>query len=213
MKKIILLENQTTRQQGIQINCEKILGNENCNEKLENFMKNNSIFDEYDVIIIHENIYLESERKKLFNELESYCNEKYLVKFSGNNSQSSINNKILSLSAKTLYENIEEYLKENKSGQANILMLAYGKYWDLNKLLNILQSLNLFIEEFDEENEIDFDEFEDDFDLLELKKILSKEDYKSLFINISDFEDDINLEQINILASNFEQLIQEKSNG
>lgn len=209
MKKIILLENQTTRQQGIQINCEKILGNENCNEKLENFMKNNSIFDEYDVIIIHENIYLESERKKLFNELESYCNEKYLVKFSGNNSQSSINNKILSLSAKTLYENIEEYLKENESGQANILMLAYGKYWDLNKLLNILQSLNLFIEEFDEENEIDFDEFEDDFDLLELKKILSKEDYKSLFINISDFEDDINLEQINILASNFEQLIQD----
>jgi len=213
MKKIILLENQTTRQQGIQINCEKILGNENCNEKLENFMKNNSIFDEYDVIIIHENIYLENERKELFNVLESYCNEKYLVKFSGNNSQSSINNKILSLSAKTLYENIEEYLKENESGQANILMLAYGKYWDLNKLLNILQSLNLFIEEFDEENEIDFDEFEDDFDLLELKKILSKEDYKSLFINISDFEDDINLEQINILASNFEQLIQEKSNG
>jgi len=213
MKKIILLENQTIRQQGIQINCEKILGNENCNEKLENFMKNNSIFDEYDVIIIHENIYLESERKKLFNELESYCNEKYLVKFSGNNSQSSINNKILSLSAKTLYENIEEYLNENKSGQANILMLAYGKYWDLNKLLNILQSLNLFIEEFDEEFEIDFDEFEDDFDLLELKKILSKEDYKSLFINLNDFEDDINLEQINILASNFEQLIQEKSNG
>lgn len=213
MKKIILLENQTIRQQGIQINCENILGNKNCDEKLENFMKDNSIFDEYDVIIIHENIYLESERKKLFNELESYCNEKYLVKFSGNNSQSSINNKILSLSAKTLYENIEEYLNENKSGQANILMLAYGKYWDLNKLLNILQSLNLFIEEFDEENEIDFDEFEDDFDLLELKKILSKEDYKSLFINLNDFEDDINLEQINILASNFEQLIQEKSNG
>ena len=213
MKKILLLENKTIRQQDIQINCEKILGNENCNEKLENFMKDNSIFDEYDVIIIHENIYLESERKNLFNSLESYCKEKYLVKFSGNNSQSSLTKKLLSLSAKKLYENIEEYLKENESGQANILMLAYGKYWDLNKLLNVLHELNLFIADFNEDEELDFDEFEDDFDLLELKKILNKEDYKSLFINLDDFEDNINLEQIKILAVNFEKLIQEKSNG
>ena len=213
MKKILLLENKTIRQQDIQINCEKILGNENCNEKLENFMKDNSIFDEYDVIIIHENIYLESERKKLFTKLESYCKEKYLVKFSGNNSHSSLNKKLLSLSPKKLYENVEEYLRENESSQANILMLAYGKYWDLNKLLNILQELNLFIKNFNEDDEVDFDEFEDDFDLLELKKILNKEDYKSIFINLDNFEDDIDLEQIKILASNFEKLIQEKSNG
>lgn len=213
MKKIILLENNIKRQQDVQLNCEKILGNENCNQELEKFMEDNSIFNQYDVIIIHENIYLESERKKLFNELESYCNEKYLVKFSGHNSQASLNKKLLSLSAKTLYENIEEYLKENENSQANILILAYGKYWDLNKLLNVLQELNLFIEDFKEDDEVDFDEFEDDFDLLELKKILNKEDYKSLFINLDNFEDNISLEQIKILASNFEKLIQDKSNG
>jgi len=219
MKKIILLENITKRQQSTKINfenlnhLENILGEENCNNKLDKFMNDNSIFNNYDVIIIHESIYFESERKSLFQILEKYCiNNRILVKFSGNNSQSSLNQNILTLSSEKFYGNIEIYLSENEKNKANILMLAYGKNWKLNPLLNTLQSLNIFIENFNGEEEIDFDEFEDDFELLKLKIILNKEEYQKLFKNIEELDDEISIEQIKTITYNLQKLIKSKSN-
>jgi len=215
---ILLLENNTIRKNKSEINfenysevMESVFSDTKCNSLLDNFLEDNYIFDKYKTIIIHENIYREEQRKKLFNVLESYAKNKNLVKFSGNNTQASLTDRRLQLSAENLYKNLETFLQESKKDESNILILAYGQHWDLNKLLNTLQELNLFIEDYDEE--IDFDEFEDDFDLLELQKILSDDDYKKLFKNLDDFEDEIDLEQIKVLACNFEILIQEKSNG
>ena len=217
---ILLLENNTIRANKSEINFENyseviksVFSDAQCNNLLDKFLENNHIFDEYGTIIIHENIFREDQRKELFKVLENYSKNKNLIKFSGNNTQASLIDNTLQLSAENLYQNIEVFLEESKKNVSNILILAYGKHWDLNKLLNTLQSLNLFIEDYDEEEEIDFDEFEDDFDLLELQKILSDSEYKRLFVNLDDFEDKIDLEQIKILAHNFETLIQEKSNG
>jgi hypothetical protein len=219
---ILFLENKTIRANNSKINfknysdiLEVIFSNAKCNELLTKFLKNHNIFDNYNTIIIHEGIYIEEERKKLFKELKDYCKNKILVKFSGthSDSESLFTDKSLQISAKTIYKNLEFFLQEYKNSNSNILMLAYGKDWSLNKLLNNLQELNLFIENYDEYDEIDYDEFEDDFDLLELKKILSDKEYKFLFENLDNFEDEINLEQIKILAFNFKSLIQKKLNA
>jgi hypothetical protein len=191
---------------------ETIFSDTKCNNKLDNFLQNSSLFDDYDTIIIHENIYTEEQRKKLFKTLENHCKNKQLVKFSGNNSQASLSNISLQISAEFLYKNLKVFLEEYKQKTSNILMLAYGKNWSTNKLLNTLQEINLFIESYEDE-EIDFDEFEDDYDLLELKKILSKKEYNLLFKNLDNFEEEIDLEQIKVLALNFKALIQAKSNG
>jgi len=217
---ILLLENNSIRANKREINFENynevmksVFSDAKCNSLLDNFLEDNYIFDEYKTIIIHENIYREEQRKELFKALESYAKNKNLVKFSGNNTQASLSDRTFQLSAEKFYENLEDFLEESQKNESNILMLAYGKDWDLNKLLNTLQLLNLFIEDYDEDEEIDFDEFEDDFDFLELKKILTDSDYKKLFKNLDDFEDDIDLEQIKVLAHNFKILIQEKSSG
>lgn len=216
---ILFLDNNTYRANKSKIDFEKythivqtILFDEKCNNKLDDFLENKSSFDEFDIIIIHESIYADEKREKLFRELENYCKDKKLVKFSGNNSHASFTEGSLQLSDKALYINLEIFFKEYENNTSNILMLAYGRNWSINKLLNTLQDINLFIEDYKDE-EIDFDEFEDDFDLLDFKKILNTEEYKLLFKNLDNFEDEIDLEQVKVLASNFKILIQEKSNG
>ncbi|MDQ7046339.1 MAG: hypothetical protein Q9M39_01435 [Sulfurovum sp.] len=90
--------------------------------------------------------------------------------------------------------------------------MAYGKNWDLNPLLNTLEELNIFIENFDEDEEINFDEFEDDFDLLTFKKILKDEEYQSLYKNL-DFADEVSIDEMRILSDNFKTLIQTKASS
>lgn len=212
---ILLLENKRDRiggieRSGIQFTeySEVILYDEKCNNILDNFLENNNQFDKYDTIIIHESIYYEEKRESLFSQLEKYARKenKTLVKFSGSNSQSSFSKNILTLSAEKLYQNLETFLKENNS---NILILAYGRDWDLNPLLNTLEVLNIFIEDFEKDNEIDFDEFEDDFDLLELKHIFKEQEYQALFKNL-DFKNEVSREEMIILASNLQMIIREK---
>jgi hypothetical protein len=180
---------------------------------LNAFLENRHEFDKYDTIVIHESIYQENKRETLFGELEKYTAQenKILVKFSGTHTQSSFSENILTLAPAKLFKNLEVFLKEYKDDNSNILMLAYGKHWDLNPLLNILQELNIFIEDFDEFEEMDFDEFEIDFDLDKLKKILKEEEYRLLF-NDLNFGDEINLQDIKNLANNFQRLIQSKVN-
>ncbi len=214
---ILLLENVTERAKRSEVDFQEykniidtVFFNQKCDSLIDDFLKDHTIFDKYDTIMIHESIYREEERKELFEVLESYCTDKSLVTFSGNNSQALLTDVSLQLSVEDFYKNLEDFLSEYNSDNISILMLAYGKYWDLNKLLNILHELNLFIENYEDE-EIDFDEFEDDFDLFELKNLLNTDEYNILFENLYNFESEIDLEQIKILASNFKKLIQEKS--
>jgi len=218
---ILLLENKRDRIGGIEErgidfskynkNLEVILYNEKCNDMLDKFLKDNNQFDKYDTIIIHESIYHDNKRDELFKVLKKFCIDKKLIIFSGNHSQSSLSNNTLTLTPKKLYENLETFLKEYDNDNSNILMLSYGKDWDLNPLLNTLEELNIFIENFDEDEESDFDEFEDDLDLLALKKIFKDEEYQSLYKNL-DFEDEVSLEEMKILACNIKTLIKEKAN-
>lgn len=216
---ILLIENKRDRIGGFEErsidfdkypNIEVILYDDKCNNILDEFLEDNNKFNEYDTIIIHETIYYKDKVETLFKVLEQYVKSKNktLVKFSGHNTQSSFMNNILTITPSKLYQYLEIFLNEDNS---NILMLAYGKYWDLNPLLNILEKLNLFIENFNEDEEIDFDEFEDDFDLLELKTILKDEEYQLLYTNL-EFNDEVSLEEMKILSHNFENLIKEKIN-
>lgn len=118
----------------------------------------------------------------------------------------------MTLSAKKLYKNIEIYLSENEKNQSNILMLAYGKYWNLNPLLNTLEALNIFIENYSQDSLLDFDDFEDDFNLLELKKILKDLEYSLLYDGVNDYKDSINITQVKHLTTNLQNIIQSKAN-
>ena len=214
---ILLLENTTTRLAESEINfshyddiMKTVSTDERCNDLLDAFLHNHAVFDKYETIIIHESIYREEKRKYFFEELENYCKDRKLIKFSGNNTQALLTSISLDLSDKDLYTNLVAFLEEYRNHNYNILMLAYGKHWDLNKLLNVLQKLNLFIENYEDEK-LDFDEFEDDFDLLEFKNLLNNNAYNVLLQNLDNFENEISLEQIKVLASNFQKLIQEKS--
>ncbi|MDQ7083974.1 MAG: hypothetical protein Q9M36_03180 [Sulfurovum sp.] len=140
---ILLLENKRDRIGGIEeknINFDKypnidvILYDDKCNDLLDGFLEDNNQFDKYDTIIIHESIYHQSKIETLFKALELYAKStnKILVKFSGNNSQSSFYNNILTLTPSKLYQNLETFLKEDNP---NILILAYGKKWDFRPIM------------------------------------------------------------------------------
>ena len=77
--------------------------------------------------------------------------------------------------------------------------------------MNILEKVNLFIEDSKEDDDFDFDEFEDDFDLLKIKKILGNTEYEQLFVDVN-IDDEISLGQIIMFRDNLRRLIQEKIN-
>ncbi len=210
-KNILLLEDTDTREELDTTKLkvfenttalEVILGSVKCNSFLDEFMLNIDAFEKYDTIIIHASIYKSEQREKLFDKLKE-LNKKEIVVFSGNSGSSFIKNTLV-VSAKSLYQNLEVYLNEDKK---DILMLQYGQKWKLNILLNILEKINIFIEENTDE-ECDFDEFEDDIDLLELKILMSDESYLK-FIENNQFEYEINREQIIHIKENINNKIQE----
>ncbi len=220
MKTIILLENKVSRKDKYNIgfskhkNLESIFGDEKCNEVLSDFLKDNTLFDQYDTIFIHSSIFHEDERPVLFRTLKEYCikNKKTLVKFSGGGDIGSLNNNTLELTAKSFYENVEIFLYEYEKNTADLLMLGYGKSWDLNILLNILEKINILIEDNNGEFKEDFDEFEDEFDLPKLKKIFGINIYERILENVKIDEDEINLDQIKTIYNNLKRLIQDKVN-
>jgi hypothetical protein len=215
---ILLLENKEIRQKNntAAFNdkiIHNILGDEKCNKILSNFLQNESELDAYDTIIIHESIYSEDKRDELFKKLENFCKQtnKKIIKFSGNNTQAYLKDNLLEISSKSLYENLMVFVEEYAKNHANILMLAYGKNWYLNILLNILEKVNLLIED-SKEDDFDFDEFEDDFDLLKIQKILGDTKYQQLFADI-DIDYEISLEQIKLFRNNLKSLIQEETDA
>jgi len=209
---ILFLEDKETRENRIDISDENIdifVGDSKCKQQLEEFINNFDIFSKYDTIIIHESINF-NKNIDIVKQVKDYCenNDKNLVIFSGNNSQPSLSHNILNITAKSLYNNINIFLANYQNKQSNILMLAYGEHWKSNILLNILESVNILIEDSDENDEFDFDEFEDDYDLLQIKNILPTE-YDKL---INGLEDDILVSDIKKIRDNLKQLIQDKAN-
>ncbi len=215
---ILLLENKTIRATESKIDfssyndiMEIVSTDEECDDLLDSFLCDPTVFNKYQIIMIHESIYREEWRKELFKKLENYCEDKSLVKFSGSNTSALVTNESLQLSDKNFYTNLEFFLQMYRDNKSNILMLAYGRYWDLNPLLNYLEKLNLFIENIDTEKEIRSSKFKQDFGLFSLKRILKDEEYQLLLENI-DFKDQkVSMDAMIILASNFKKLIQEKS--
>ncbi len=211
MSKILLLENKRERQKNYHIDfrnlkeIDNVLGDDECNGILKNFLDDNSIFDKYETIIIHKGIYFENARDKLFQDLKNYSKKKNLVIFSGENSQVSLRNNVLEVSAISIYKNIEEYVSEYSKNLANILILGYGKKWEANILLNILEKINIFIEENQDDEEFDFDEFEDEVDLLELKKL------NIVYATIVPYKNEIRNQEITILRDRLYTMIEEKS--
>jgi len=219
---ILLLENKRERAYNSKIdfqdyendNTLKTVFSDNpCDDLLDNFLEDQTIFDKYKTIIIHESIYKEEARKELFNKLEKYCKDenKSLIEFSGNNSQALVTNVSLKLSVKSLYENLETFLKMYREDMADILMLAYGIYWDLNPLLHYLEKLNIFIEDRNTKEKTRLSKFKKDYGLFSLKKILKEEEYQLLLKDLSFKGQEVNKEEMIILASNFQTLIQEKT--
>lgn len=207
MKKVILLEDKIDRdslkQSNIDFtkydNLEAVFGKDNCNKYLNNFNE----LDVFDTVIIHASIQYEEEN--IIQQLKNYCNDKFLIIFSGGGDIGTFKNNMLEVTAKSLYSNLPIFL-EKYPKDSHILMLAYGENWSLNILLNTLEKLNLLIEDSDESLEEDFDEFEDDF-FHQIKKILNYEDYKSIFDEVVIDNYEISLYQIKTIRDNLLNII------
>lgn len=172
MRKVLLIEDRAERQKDLlkssDVSLEKyssILDNM-IEDKFKTFIKDirNNNFDltPYDVIIAHQSIFIEDKRE-LLSIIKDACQEgKKLVLFSGDMeilSYSDVKYEELGLSSKKLYsKNLELFLKEFEEGKINIRILAFGIYWKVNIMLNILEKINLFIEKNSDED-IDYDEF------------------------------------------------------
>jgi hypothetical protein len=212
MKKVILLENKDERQKEHIFDMPKyeffdnVLGDNDCNNLLDKFLQNNSIFDNYDTIIIHESIYDDQKRINLFEVLKNYCSNKNLMMFSGNNTQFSLENEsLLRISPLSLYNNIEVFLNAYEKKSSNILMLALGEKWQFNILLNTLEQLNIFIQNNEKES-INKSIFSSKSGLLKIKEV-NEEIYESIFKNFTSN----NLTKIDIetISANLKNMIME----
>jgi len=222
MKKILLLDNRETRQKDLckyDLNkyhriLDNIISDDKCEQKLDIFLEDSSSFDNYDAILMHENIY-EDRHNKVLTSIKEYCknNKTHLVLFSGENSKC-YNNEILSLDSTEFYsQNLEIFLKETlKCEKINILILGYGNKWEQAILLNILEKINLFINE--NEEFIDYEEFEIDninissllIPVLNSKNIIFKK-LISIMETIIDDEDEITIKTLILIKNELKLII------
>jgi len=161
MKKILLIEDRSQRQNlfsnetKINLNNNPILDNM-INEKYDsvlNDLQNDAfILDDYSVIIAHKSAFGD-DNIMILKKLENHCrtNKKTLILFSGgidcNFYLEEEGYIMMEINSKTLYSiNIQLFLEGFKKGNNNPLILSYGDRWKSNVLLNVLESINLFIE-------------------------------------------------------------------
>ncbi len=164
MKKILLIEDRYKRQrlfrQQTGIDLEKysdIL--DNCIEDKYNGFLNELLqggFDlsAYDIIVTHKSAFGD-DNDVILKKLEEHCKKyaKPLVLFSGGivgNYYNSEVYEVLELNSKTFYsQNLTLFLDAIKEQNENLLMLSYGRQWKLNIILNVIESLNLYIDTAD----------------------------------------------------------------
>lgn len=217
MKKVLLLEDKIERD-GLKkanidfnkfSNLKAIFGKSACNSILNDFEQ----FDTFEIIIVHASIEYDEEQD-VIQEIKKYCNEKNktLVTFSGAGDIGSLRSNTLEITAKSLYTNLPIFMKHYPE-TSHILMLAYGENWSLNIFLNTLEKLNIFIENNDENSIEDYDDFEDDFDLIKLKSITGNEEYASMISKNKNSDQTIEMYQIKIIRENLTSLILEQINA
>ena len=147
MKKILLIEDRAKRQEhfiddtGVDLSkYSDILDNETDKNYYELILNEGINLSQYDIIISHKSI---GGNSKVIDKLKEHCKKTNtpLILFSGGiaaNYYNDDDNFIeMEINSKTFYsQNLEIFLKAVKSENENILMLAYGKRWELNILLN-----------------------------------------------------------------------------
>jgi hypothetical protein len=142
--------------------------------------------NEYDVIISHRSAFGENNSKVL-SKLNAFCkeNKKKLIFFSGGISvpfYTTTPFEFLSINSKELYgNNLELFLEDAKTNNhSNLLLLAYGKNWELNILLNTLETINMFLVE-NNSNSFDYSDFQEDTKYKTIEKLIDFEEYNSGF--------------------------------
>jgi len=147
---------------------------------------------DYDVIISHRSAFGENNSKVL-SKLKEFCKEskKQLILFSGGISvpfYTTTPFESLSINSKELYgDNLELFLEEAKvNNHSNLLLLAYGKNWELNILLNTLEKINMFLVK--NEKSITYNRFKFDTKYKTIEKLIDFEEYNSGFTK-EDIED------------------------
>ena len=147
---------------------------------------------DYDVIISHRSAFGENNSKVL-SKLKEFCKEskKQLILFSGGISvpfYTTTPFESLSINSKELYgDNLELFLEEAKvNNHSNLLLLAYGKNWELNILLNTLEKINMFLVK--NEESITYNRFKFDTKYKTIEKLIDFEEYNSGFTK-EDIED------------------------
>lgn len=183
--KILLIEDRVTRQdfflKKIAINLEEysdILDNviDDSYEELKEQMLHGSFnFEDYAFIISHKSAF-ENDNALIISKLQNYAREfeKTLIFFSGGISVNYYSNsefESLELNSETFYSNnLKLFLDSYRAGNENILMLSYGKNWELNIVSNTLEKTNLFLSKNTDED-IDYTQFSNYIEISKLSDI------------------------------------------
>lgn len=211
MQHIILIEDRPSRQENllkshISLDAYPILNNvcggPKCDElksKIEKHMW--EFLDGYETIAIHRSALSSQARNALMN----YCKnkQKKLILFSGGvsspNLQEEKNFKLLTINDKLFYsENLKHFLE---SGGNELMYLAFGKDWKINRLITLHEKLTLLIHhnldtttdwyELNYSLELDSSEVQDYFSSIQNKEEITRSELEAilnqLYQNILSF--------------------------
>jgi len=151
-------------------------------ELLEKFKNDDyDMLNRYDIIITHRSAYSDINSKVL-DKLKLICKEQHkkLIFFSGGISDRFYLDapfEFLLLNSKAFYsKNLKLFLE---SESKNILILAYGTQWKLNKMLEILEKITLFMEENQNKNDISAKRLRNKTDINLLANLIKIDQIKS----------------------------------
>lgn len=213
MKKILLIEDRAVRQ--------KLFTNETAinldayTDILDNFIGNDYeelflqlladsfSFEKYDMVISHKSAFAKNNAT-ILSTLKRHCQEQQipLVLFSGgisNNYYDHSDGELLELNSKVFYsQNLKLFLEAYKHQNHNLLMLCYGEKWEANVVANILENLNLFLCE-DQEDYVDYNEFVNTTDQKKLEKI------EHTFLTLQPEKGAVSLEEIKLFKNSLDR--------
>jgi len=212
--KILLIEDRVERQKqftNIDLTQNNIIDNkigDDYEEVKQEFQKDNfTLLKKYSVIITHRSAF-GKDGSKILDKLRDYCekNNKKLVFFSGGISATFYTKQpleALSLNSKILYsENLKLFLEDSKKNtDSNLLILAYGKNWKLNPLLNMLENINKYLIENSKEN-FYYDDLEELENIINLKSYKEKDELEKN--DIKKIKKDI-LKEVNLLLGGIDE--------
>lgn len=154
MKKLCLIENLSFRQKehiSYLTEYEDILDNivDNKYDRFYTNMLAGKLDLDYEIVMIHESAFDPENNRKFLKLITKYCrdNKKELVIFSGGVAFNTYLKELdrLELKSSTFYLHLNEFLKAQRDGNNNLLILAYGEKWKESLYMEIQQKLKDFI--------------------------------------------------------------------